>query len=470
MITKGEIDEKSEELGVNTSDVQRDYVFGWLLSGIYNKENALKDLLILKGGNGFRKAYFEHARYSNDLDFSAQVDVNPELLEAEIKKACNYASELTGINFTLDQNKVALKRGADEDNKTYEARVYFKGFYGEETYNIKVKLDVKEFDKIFLPLQRRNIIHSYSDASDCKGELVCHKLEELLASKLKALLCRQHSPDLYDFIFTVFFQKVIGVDKLEIIKTFLKKTTYETNPTLAKNRLLEISFQAFKDFWNRYLICPRQSLIAFEEAENQFKFLIPQMFTLLQPSYSSAVGGYGGAGGNSIDYVVSNYRNKIMEAGRTGKILKMLYDSVARYVEPYSLTYKTRQDGIGNEYFYAWDRTGGRSGRAGMKSFIQNKIQSVEITEESFEPRYPIELSKSGGYFGNSFATRTPSVRRPSVTRPKKRVNSFFGVIHTIECPVCNKRFKRSSYDTKLNKHKDRYGNQCYGRIGFIVN
>jgi hypothetical protein len=35
MIDKAEIDTKADELGVHTSNVQRDYVFGWLLAGVY---------------------------------------------------------------------------------------------------------------------------------------------------------------------------------------------------------------------------------------------------------------------------------------------------------------------------------------------------------------------------------------------------------------------------------------------------
>ncbi len=70
VIDKAEIDSKSDELGVHAANVQRDYVFSWLLSGLYQSDNPLRDILVLKGGNCFRKAYFEHARYSNDLDFS----------------------------------------------------------------------------------------------------------------------------------------------------------------------------------------------------------------------------------------------------------------------------------------------------------------------------------------------------------------------------------------------------------------
>lgn len=44
--------------------MQRDYVFGRLLTAIY--------ILVLKGGNGFRKAYFPNMRFSADLDFGTE--------------------------------------------------------------------------------------------------------------------------------------------------------------------------------------------------------------------------------------------------------------------------------------------------------------------------------------------------------------------------------------------------------------
>jgi predicted nucleotidyltransferase component of viral defense system len=72
VIEKPEIDAKADELGVHVSNVQRDYVLGWLLSGLYQPDNPLHKTLVLKGGNCFRKAYFERARFSNDLDFSVQ--------------------------------------------------------------------------------------------------------------------------------------------------------------------------------------------------------------------------------------------------------------------------------------------------------------------------------------------------------------------------------------------------------------
>jgi len=57
VIEKSEIDEKAEELEVHTSNVQRDYVFGWLLAGLFQPDNALTNRLILKGGIR-KKIYF----------------------------------------------------------------------------------------------------------------------------------------------------------------------------------------------------------------------------------------------------------------------------------------------------------------------------------------------------------------------------------------------------------------------------
>lgn len=56
LIDKLEIDAKAEELGIHAANVQRDYVFGWLLAGLAQVNNRWRSALILKGGNCFRKA------------------------------------------------------------------------------------------------------------------------------------------------------------------------------------------------------------------------------------------------------------------------------------------------------------------------------------------------------------------------------------------------------------------------------
>ena len=82
MIKKEEIQAKSDEFTIHTAHIERDYVFGWLLAGIYTV-SSLKDLMVLKGGNCFRKAYFTYARFSSDLDFSIQTALDASFLFQE---------------------------------------------------------------------------------------------------------------------------------------------------------------------------------------------------------------------------------------------------------------------------------------------------------------------------------------------------------------------------------------------------
>lgn len=49
MISREEIEQKGLEFGIHVANVQRDYVFGWLLVALYSA-TSLKDSLILKGG------------------------------------------------------------------------------------------------------------------------------------------------------------------------------------------------------------------------------------------------------------------------------------------------------------------------------------------------------------------------------------------------------------------------------------
>ena len=467
MIDKPEIEAKSDELGVHRSNVQRDYAFGWLLSSFYQPENPLERLLVLKGGNCFRKAYFEHARYSNDLDFSTQSAVDPSQLLDGIKQACAYARDRSGVEFLIDESRVSEKRMADNESRMFEARVYFRSFYGDdEDLRLRVSLDVKEFDAIFLPVQTRRLIHSYSDVNLCQADLRCLKLEELLASKLKALLQRRHSPDLYDFVHSLFFQKSLAVSRREVLTTFLKQTIYEPSPAAAKGLLLQLPFELIRGFWNQYLVCPKLALFSFDDAEKWFRDIVNDIFAHTEPRVA-----YAGLGrGSAPTFFPTNLRDTIMEGGRLRHLLRLVYDGYERTVEPYALTFKRRKDGIGREYFYVWDRSGGSSGQVGIKSFTVDKVQSVALTDEEFDPRFPIELSKAGEYFGKPyFASGSTSVPARS-SRPTRRPQpSAYGLTYTVECPYCQKRFKRSSFDTKLNEHKDKYGNRCFGRIGHIV-
>jgi predicted nucleotidyltransferase component of viral defense system len=453
VITKDEIEAKAAEFGLHAANIERDYVFGWLLAGIYGA-SPLKDVLVLKGGNCFRKAYFPHTRFSNDLDFSSTAVIEEANLTDELNRICDFVQEQAGVNFEKERNWVKEKSSSDKNRRIVEARLYFKDFYGNpHTTTISVHLDVTEYDRIFLPIQDRFLVHPYSDSSQCVATIRCHKLEELLAAKLKCLLQRRHSFDLYDYVYSVFINRDLEIDRGELLRTFLKKTIFEPSPGVARGLLLDLPLETFRAAWRRYLVCPIQSLFDFDTALGRFKESIENLFAGLQ------VDRYG-----QLAFYPSQFRNMIMQAASDLTLLDITYDGQRRLVEPYSLAFKRRKDGFGQEYFYAYDRTGGRTTGPGIKTFLHPKIQSIANTEQRFEPRFPVELGKAGefaskSYFGGGFTTGSLRTRFRTTTTH----------MYLVECAYCGKRFPRKRYSTRLRRHKDQYGNQCYGRSGYFA-
>ena len=403
MITSDEINQKAKEYGINPPDVEKDYVFGWLLNALYT-HSSLGNLLILKGGNGLRKAYLPNTRFSKDLDFSVKQQINVDFLHDELNKVCNIINQNTSIEFELERTLVRLKNIPIPNNDILEARMYFKGFYGEETISLKTQLDITQFDKIYLPIQSTPLIHPYSDSDKCASTLRCQKAEEILASKLNSLLHRHKVADLFDLLYSILFAKDFSVNRLEVVSTFLKKSIYESIANSAKQQLLGIRLETYKPFWST-LVVPISSLFQFDVVVANFNQLIDNLFSLIsipQPpkpvfahsynfprSFSSGYSGFY----SSSSYFSSDARSTIINAGRSQKMVELIYDDYERLVEPYSMEYYVRKrDGVGQEYFWGYDTSGGKSGRQSIKMFICDKIQSVRSTNYNFTPRYAIEF------------------------------------------------------------------------------
>lgn len=78
----------------------------------------------------------------------------------------------------------------------------------------------------------------------------------------------------------------------------------------------------------------------------------------------------------------------IKQAARERKVLKIVYigkDGISegwRYVEPYSFSKDEGEQG-----FFAWDISKG-----GIRRFSLDRITQVEITEQAYTSRYPVEI------------------------------------------------------------------------------
>jgi predicted nucleotidyltransferase component of viral defense system len=458
VITQDELREQAKVYDLNDADVQRDYVFGWLISGIF-QATQLGQTAVLKGGNALRKGYFPGTRFSDDLDFSTDHGLQPDNLLSELNEVCRFVQNSSGVQFDLDRNRLADEHQIDRTRHVYKFRLYFKDLLaGRDHIDIAVRLDVTEYDRLSLPAQQRQLIHPYSDADACSTTIRCVKLEEALADKLKCLLQRRYCYDIFDVVYGAFISKDIDVDRSELMQVFLKKTIFGPSPLAAKQLLLDLPVDIFRGYWGKVLV-PAASRLSFDAAIERLHAGIDELFAPLQQGAHMAYAFY-----------PSHFRNPILQAATDRKLLKVRYHGATRLMEPYSLAFKRRKtDGVGHEYFYAYDQTGGNSG-PGIKTMFAHDVEALEVTDIDFEPRFEIQLAKAGDSSQAGYFTGTPGVRRTtSPRRTRTRTRRVSGMRYVVQCSYCGKQFIRTTNTPRMNKHKDRYGNQCYGRSGFFV-
>ncbi len=104
MITRDELDAQVAAMRISRANVERDYVFGWLISGFY-AENVMRGALTLKGGNALRKGYLPASRFSDDLDFSCASELNGERLLGAFNDSCRYAEARSGVAFDIPRTR-----------------------------------------------------------------------------------------------------------------------------------------------------------------------------------------------------------------------------------------------------------------------------------------------------------------------------------------------------------------------------
>ncbi len=242
MISLSELKTKSAEMKIDISDLERDYVIGWVLRAIYYSD-ALADTMVFKGGTALRKIYFASYRFSEDLDFT-MIKPLTELSKNEIRKnlatGCRTIQEESGIELTLADFKQTRDETGEE---AFEGKIQYIGPRGHRAGNLpRIKLDLTLYEKVFLEPRTVPMLHPYSDNDDCYAVISTYQLEEILAEKLRAILQRTRSRDLYDIWYLLKFQKDV-LDIPAVKDIFEKKCEYKG-----------VDFKEIKDFLNPELM------------------------------------------------------------------------------------------------------------------------------------------------------------------------------------------------------------------------
>lgn len=456
MLTKDEIDKMAGDLGVGPADVQRDYINGWMLIGIFNRPD-LASRLVLKGGNALRKGYFANTRYSMDLDFSTESAVDKAMLKAELEAVTAFVTEKTGVGFVrdrlqvLDNTRVTAMLG--EPLEVLEVRAYFLDFYGNaQVVPVRVHMDITQYDKLYLEPESRRLIHPYPDADQCAGQIRCVALEEILASKLKCLLQRQHAPDLYDYLHWLLLEGV-AIDQSKILRVFMRKTIYSRAPGVAFELLLNLPQLAFQGLWDKGIVASSSCRLGLDDGFALFKAHLGLLF------------GQQSAMRRDLSFFPSSLRDPIMSAGRHMHLMSLTYDGVERVVEPYALKYKFKKSGGEGEYFYAYDRTGGQTSAPGLKTFVPGKVQALKELDEKFHPRSEVELYKAGEMPDDPYFHGAGGNSRfiPSFGMTRRKTHTIKYVFH---CAVCGKRFRRKERNSDIRGHVSASGERCWSTHG----
>lgn len=184
MIGEEEIKRKARINGVPASTIERDYTQSWFL------KNFSDERMLLKGGTGIKKVYFEDYRFSDDLDFTLVEDFGKEHLGALATEAIEKTRSESGIDFEESFEIEEVRNG-------YKIKVYFRILRSSGS-PLKIKLDLTDLEKekVVLDPGSKRILHSYSDEID--EEVRCYPLEEIIAEKIRSLFERTRPRDLYD--------------------------------------------------------------------------------------------------------------------------------------------------------------------------------------------------------------------------------------------------------------------------------
>ena len=98
-ILQKEIQHFAEQLEVPPNTIDKDYVIGHFLNGLFEQQWA-KEKILFKGGTCLKKCYFENYRFSEDIDLTIS-DKKFKLTKAGIVDVCNNISAKTDILFNL---------------------------------------------------------------------------------------------------------------------------------------------------------------------------------------------------------------------------------------------------------------------------------------------------------------------------------------------------------------------------------
>ena len=210
--------------------VEQDLIISRVLVELYNNQQ-IRDSLVFRGGTALNKLYLNPpSRYSEDIDF---VQINSE-----------------PIGKTIDAIQKSLETIFSEPiRKVTERSVKLIYRYNSiDNVQVKLKLEINTTEH-FQVLELQNTDYQV-DSAWFKGsaKIVSYHLEEMIATKLRALYQRRKGRDLFD-LWLVLKNNLINIDNvINIFMQYCKKDRQNITRSQFEQNLYEKQLKA--DFQN----------------------------------------------------------------------------------------------------------------------------------------------------------------------------------------------------------------------------
>ena len=289
--------------------------------------------------------------------------------------------------------------------------------------------------------------------------------EEAFGEKVRALAERVRPRDLYDVV-NLYRHAELRPEAGAVAEVVRRKCAFKGVP-FPRAGALEPSRASLAASWQGMLGHQLPQLPSFEPFWDQLGEVLRWLETGEAPAPPAALPVGAGeevlrpdfgrlgpaAGGRPLEAVRFAAGNRLC--------VDLRYQGSVRRIEPYSLR-RTRE---GDVLLYALRRDTGE-----VRAYRVDRIEGVQVTQETFSPRYAVELSPS-------WPLRTPPVPSPGglslprlgtprLSAPPKGRRAAGGPTHVFECMACGKKFRKKTFSALLNPHKDKDGRPCYGRVG----
>ena len=479
MIEKREILAIAEQTSLNAHVVEKDYVLGWMLAGIYGHE-ALAENWIFKGGTCLKKCFFETYRFSEDLDFTLRdaAHLDEGFLKSVFAEIGAWIYEETGIEVPADLQQFEILKNP-RGNLSCQAKISYKGPVSSTHGLPRIKLDLTADERLVLEPVTTTIFHPYSDAPEAGIEVLAYDYVEAFAEKFRALAERTRPRDLYDVVHL--FRNVEARPEPQHFLEVLRAKCDFKGIGLPRIADLELHRADLEAGWAHMLDHQLPALLpvaAFWDALPEiFAWLEGAVVPVLAPMTLGAADAVirervismpaGGPSQSHIDLIRFAAANRLLvEIDYRDK----KGNRSTRAIEAYSL----RRSQAGHVRLMAVRAEDGEP-----RSYLVQSILDVRATQTTFSPRYPIELTPEGplsiphtssGSGSGSMVRRPPSIRLATPRRASKASNFGGGPTYVFKCTVCGKSFSKKSYDSSLNPHKNsKTGYPCFGSFGSYV-